>query len=231
MKRFAIWALVISFFLPLIAFGDTPHSITLGYGTWIVGEDIPAGHYKIDSDSWQAIMCDRITVSREADLNTSETVFYIDTKDEAVLLDGLYICISSGSVTFTKIDYTNAQLSNETFSNLLQMRLFAILGSYENAEQYRWGVYAGTYTVGVDIPEGSWQIRYFDILSDTITITHNGRKTRIVLVSPESSGYSPEMLTATYLPLYNGDTVTIDGSKSRGAVFFIPYSKSLDEWR
>jgi hypothetical protein len=32
------------------------------------------------------------------------------------------------------------------------------------------------------------------------------------------------------LPLYNGDTVTIDGSKSRGAVFFIPYSKSLDEW-
>lgn len=228
MRRFLLIALAFLLMIPTIACAET---ITLDHGTWIVGEDIPEGHYKLESSSWYAVMCDKIKSNGDADLNESEIVCYLDSKKEAYLPAGMYICIDNGSIKFKEITYSTKQLSNKTFKSLLYSKQQAILYSYENAQQYRCPVYAGTYTVGVDIPEGSWQIRYFDLLSDTITITHNGTKSRIVIYSPDSASYTPDQLTTAYFPLYKGDTVTISGEKGTGAVFFIPYSKSLDDWR
>lgn len=197
--------------------------VTLGIGTWIIGEDIQPGHYIIVPDATYAVMFDQVKPDMKADLNASKTVFYLDDKDEAVLLDGMYIYILDGNIYFEPIKYTQDQMDNKTFSALLSMRQAAILSQYESVDQYRHGIYGGTYTVGVDIPAGKWQIRYFDLLSDTVTVTSNGVKTRIRLFSPNDSVYTPDLLTAAYFTLEDGDTVHITDTKGRGAVFFIPH--------
>lgn len=223
MKRIAVFLLAILFAMPM-AMAET---ITLGDGTWVVGEDIPAGYYKIKSLSWGTmVMCDVINDSLEADLDASTIVRWLDTKKEFLLKEGLYICVDNGQFTFTPVELTPKQQENKTYTALTAARQNAAFNNYENKEYYECSVSAGTYTVGVDIPEGYWCIRYFNTFTKTITVTQNGVKTRFRIFSPSNSAYTPDKLTHSFLDLKAGDTITIEVEKGDNGLFFIPCLKN-----
>lgn len=201
--------------------------ITLGLGTWVIGEDIPAGYYKITSTNriQYIVLCDVINALGKPDFNSTTGTFrYLDSKPECVLKDGMYLHIGIGQYTFTPITMTAEQQASETYKGLLEARKEAIWNNYEDKEQHQYPVATGTYKVGVDIPAGNWCLKYFCTFPKTVTITHNFVKTRIRIYSPSMNGYTPDMLTHTYLKLAEGDTVKIEADKGNVGLYFFPLS-------
>lgn len=220
MKKFLTLFLALLTLAIHVAVAET---ITLGNGAWLIGEDIPAGHYKITKKQWGTIvMCDVVDDNWQADLDASTVVRWLDTKSEYVLKDGLYLCISSGRFSFTPITLTYEQEASNTYKKLLNACHNAMWNNYEDKELHEQPVPDGTYRVGVDIPSGNWCIRYFDTFSKTVTITQSGIKTRLRIYSPAASVYTPDKLTHTFLQLKTGDTITIESEKGNAGLFFIP---------
>lgn len=209
-------------------FPENAQELTLSVGTWEIGKDIPAGYYKIKTSSFcTAFMADTLNEYGKADMNLSNEYKWINHKPEFILREGFYIQIERGEITFSPITLTAEQKANKTYMHLLQCRLNAMWEAYECSEKYEWAVDIGTYTVGIDIPDGNWQIQYGDMNPHTITVTHNNTKTKCKLYSPSGSFYKHDLLTATYLHLENGATVEIESDKSWGMLIFIPESPDL----
>ena len=124
---------------------------------------------------------------------------------------------------------TAAQQANTTYKGLLEARKEALWNNFEDKEQHVYDVDVGTHKVGVDIPAGNWCIRYFDTFPKTVTITHNFVRTRLRIYSPSMKGYTPDMLTHSYLKLAEGDTVKIEADKGNVGLFFIPLSNDYLE--
>ena len=204
--------------------------ITLGKGTWVIGVDIPAGYYKItEKKMGYMVTCDVIDAFRNANLDASSVYRWLDSKPECILKEGMYLCIGMGQYTFTPITLTAAQQANTTYKGLLEARKEALWNNFEDKEQHVYDVDVGTYKVGVDIPAGNWCIRYFDTFPKTVTVTHNFVRTRLRIYSPSMKGYTPDMLTHTYLKLADGDTVKIEADKGNVGLFFIPLSNDYLE--
>ena len=221
MKKFLVFLLLL-----LLIPSAYAESIKFGTGTWVVGEDISEGHYKIKSIGFGTmVLCDVVNEELKADIDASSTVIWLDNKSECVLKDGLYLCVESGHFTFTPIEPSVEQKTNKTYSTLLAARHNAIFDNYNNKESFEVSVSAGEYVVGVDIPEGNWCIRYFDAFTKTVTIKQNSESIRIRIFSPAGHSYTPDKLTHSFLKLKDGDVVTIEADKGNGGLFFIPLAE------
>lgn len=227
-----VLALLMAFLMISPAMAET---ITLSAGIWLIGKDIPAGYYTTSGDDLLSIgMYDVLTEDGKADWKESSALSQsIFINSECVLLDGYYLLIEDGNATFSPIKPTEQQLQNDTYTDLLNNRQQYILGNYGvfNLVHY---LHEGSYTVGVDIPAGSWCIES-DILSEptTVTIQDGSKVEKYQLVSPLFTPYQPGDLTAVYLPLREGMVVTISQSGDghvNPSVLISPFARPLTDW-
>lgn len=210
MKKFLAFFLVF-LMVPCYILAENA-SVQLTKGKWIVGQDIAPGHYKM------------IKGTSVASVSNEDYTLWIDTKDECVLVEGSTINIIMGSITFVPVVMTPAQANNPNYSKLEQYRHDAILRAYDDVCDLYHNLPLGSYSVGIDIPAGSWRVESWGNNVTTITITNGITKHRFSLACPGFDTYTPGDLTAVYFTLKNGDIVDITNStgKQTSGIYIFP---------
>lgn len=209
--------LVLLVILPICALSE---EYTLAEGTYLIGQDIAPGTYELD-----------INVLGICNLRNPDGSFNDDLYrfDYYTFESGYKLEIDWYPVTLKSVSITAEQAASAHYKNLQDIRLKADALSYEGVDALRYALPSGTYTVGTDIPAGSWQVRYFGMRDCTFTIVHGRERTTINIVSPKAAHYDPTRSIATaYFPLYEGDTVIV--GESMGSLFLIPFSRALEDW-
>ena len=85
----------------------------------------------------------------------------------------------------------------------------------------------GVYTVGIDIPEGSWCLWYGPCNRSLITLEEDRTSTQYAIYNPFSREYSnPTQLTCIYIPLREGTKLIVEN----GAINIQPFERLLDSW-
>lgn len=213
-------ALFIVFLMLLAAFPACAEDYTLTAGTYIIGRDIEPGAYELD------ININGVCNLRNPDGTIKDDLYRFDTYN---LEDGYQLQVDLMPVKLKRISISAEQAESKHYKKLLDARLAAEEIEYVGVDALRYALPSGTYTVGTDIPAGSWQVQYFSIRDCTFTIVHGYKRTSIIIVSPKANHYDPSKSVATaYVPLYEGDTVII--GDTIGGLFLIPYSRDLSDW-
>lgn len=210
MKRLLVFLLVF-LMVPCYILAENA-SVQLTKGKWIVGQDIAPGHYKM------------IQRSSVASVSGADYTQWISNHDECFLTEGNTIVISMGAITFVPVVLTSAQSNNPNYSKLEQYRHEAILRAYDDVCDLYHNLPLGSYSVGIDIPAGSWRVESWGNNVTTITITSGITKHRFSLSCLGFDTYTPGDLTVVYFILENGDIVDITNStgKQTSGIYIFP---------
>ena len=85
----------------------------------------------------------------------------------------------------------------------------------------------GVYTVGIDIPEGSWCLEYGSSALSLITIDDGYVSNQYAIYNPFTREYStPALLTCIYTPLRKGTKLVVEG----GSINIQPFERLFTSW-
>lgn len=215
MKRvFAVLLSVIS----LMAFASA-ETFRLNEGTYVIGEDIPEGPYEIGASVWGICQMEKPDGSDVHDLVIHDAYY---------LKEGYVLRVDLYTATLRTIELNAKQKESPYYADLLRIRLEAESMNWEGLDVLRYSLPSGTYVVGVDIPEGCWQVRYFSTMDCTFTVYQNGKATTVTITSPRASHYDPtKSIDNAYFLLQDGDRVIV--GQSLGGLFLIPFKSIGDK--